>query len=145
MTIDKDSNAFKEFSSEFKTKLNSVLLNKLTEVKKQVASGMVGENYVNEAKYSDEELIDALFTSADYSGDLNVFVLTDKSEFEQYVNKIKSKIKNGNIKIKDKVDSSISGPITWKDVLELIDKKGFNKLKNVINSISDSYHYDDDL
>ena len=45
MTIDKDSTAFKEFSDEFKTKLNSALLNKLTAVKKQVASGMVGEKY----------------------------------------------------------------------------------------------------
>ena len=42
--IDKDSNSFKEFSSEFKTKLNSALLNKLTAVKKQVAATMVGES-----------------------------------------------------------------------------------------------------
>ena len=50
MTIDKDSNAFKEFSSEFKTKLNSALLNKLTEIKKQIASTMVGENHVGNQK-----------------------------------------------------------------------------------------------
>ena len=51
MTIDKDSSSFKEFNYEFKTKLNSALLNKLTEIKKEIASKMIGEQTVlNEKK-----------------------------------------------------------------------------------------------
>ena len=44
MTIDKDSNEFKDFSDELKQKLNTRLYDKITTSRKDVASGMVGQS-----------------------------------------------------------------------------------------------------
>ena len=49
MTIDKDSNAFQEFSAELKQKLNSRLYDKITAARQEVAGQMVGEGKLEEA------------------------------------------------------------------------------------------------
>ena len=66
MTIDKDSNEFKEFSDELKQKLNSRLYDKITAARQDVAGQMVGEKKCDQYDEADTDDDPGSDTDAEY-------------------------------------------------------------------------------